>query len=59
MRDAAPTVAILAAGGVRTPDDLERIAGLGLAGAVVGRALLDGSLPLSVLGSGPVGALRS
>jgi len=35
---------ILAAGGIRSRDDLEVLAELGLEGAVVGRALLDGLL---------------
>jgi len=35
---------ILAAGGVRSREDLEALAGIGLEGAVVGRALLEGRL---------------
>ncbi len=35
---------VLAAGGVRSRDDLDALAALGLEGAVVGRALLDGLL---------------
>jgi phosphoribosylformimino-5-aminoimidazole carboxamide ribotide isomerase len=39
----------LAAGGVRSEADLAAVAAIGCEGAVVGRALLDGSLPLSAL----------
>jgi phosphoribosylformimino-5-aminoimidazole carboxamide ribonucleotide (ProFAR) isomerase len=38
---------VLAAGGIRSEADLAAIAALGCEGAVVGRALLDGSLPLA------------
>src|SRR3712207_3985689 len=37
---------VLAAGGVRSREDLDALAGIGLEGAVVGRALLEGRLPL-------------
>ena len=37
---------VLAAGGVRSRDDLDALAGIGLEGAVVGRALLEGRLRL-------------
>jgi phosphoribosylformimino-5-aminoimidazole carboxamide ribotide isomerase len=40
---------VLAAGGIRSEVDLAAVAALGCEGAVVGRALLDGSLPLTVL----------
>jgi phosphoribosylformimino-5-aminoimidazole carboxamide ribotide isomerase len=40
---------VLAAGGIRSEGDLAAVAALGCEGAVVGRALLDGSLPLSSL----------
>jgi phosphoribosylformimino-5-aminoimidazole carboxamide ribotide isomerase len=40
---------VLAAGGIRSEADLAAVAAIGCEGAVVGRALLDGSLPLSVL----------
>src|SRR5438876_1228796 len=40
---------VLAAGGIRSGADLAAVAALGCEGAVVGRALLEGSLPLSVL----------
>jgi phosphoribosylformimino-5-aminoimidazole carboxamide ribotide isomerase len=40
---------VLAAGGIRSKADLAAVAAIGCEGAVVGRALLDGSLPLSVL----------
>jgi phosphoribosylformimino-5-aminoimidazole carboxamide ribotide isomerase len=42
-------IAVLAAGGVRSQDDLVAIARAGCEGAVVGRALLEGRLPRSVL----------
>lgn len=38
---------VLAAGGIRSDADVAAVAVLGCEGAVVGRALLDGSLPLS------------
>ena len=37
-------LSVLAAGGVRSRDDLDALAGIGLEGAVVGRALLEGRL---------------
>jgi phosphoribosylformimino-5-aminoimidazole carboxamide ribonucleotide (ProFAR) isomerase len=40
---------VLAAGGIGSADDLDAVAKLGCEGAVVGRALLDGRLPLSIL----------
>jgi phosphoribosylformimino-5-aminoimidazole carboxamide ribotide isomerase len=40
---------VIAAGGIRSAQDLEAIARLGLEGAVVGRALVEGTLPLSIL----------
>jgi phosphoribosylformimino-5-aminoimidazole carboxamide ribotide isomerase len=40
---------VLAAGGITSEADLAAVAATGCEGAVVGRALLDGSLPLSVL----------
>jgi phosphoribosylformimino-5-aminoimidazole carboxamide ribotide isomerase len=45
-------IAVLAAGGVRSHEDLVAIAQAGCEGAVVGRALLEGRLPLSVLSRG-------
>jgi phosphoribosylformimino-5-aminoimidazole carboxamide ribonucleotide (ProFAR) isomerase len=39
-------LAVLAAGGVRAEEDIEALAGLGLEGAVVGRAVLEGGLKL-------------
>lgn len=44
---------VLAAGGIRSESDLAAVAAVGCEGAVVGRALLDGSLPLSALGGRP------
>jgi phosphoribosylformimino-5-aminoimidazole carboxamide ribotide isomerase len=49
---------VLAAGGVRSVEDLAAIAETGCEGAVVGRALLEGRLPLSAL-AGPRGGRRS
>jgi phosphoribosylformimino-5-aminoimidazole carboxamide ribotide isomerase len=40
---------VLAAGGIATRADVDAVAAAGCEGAVVGRALLDGSLPLDVL----------
>jgi phosphoribosylformimino-5-aminoimidazole carboxamide ribotide isomerase len=40
---------VLAAGGIRSAEDITAIELLGCAGAVVGRALLEGRLPLSIL----------
>jgi len=42
-------VPVLAAGGVRSLDDLAAIEATGCEGAIVGRALLEGQLPLTVL----------
>jgi phosphoribosylformimino-5-aminoimidazole carboxamide ribotide isomerase len=42
---------VLAAGGVRSPDDLKAIEAVGCEGAIVGRALLEGLIPLAALGS--------
>jgi phosphoribosylformimino-5-aminoimidazole carboxamide ribotide isomerase len=44
---------VLAAGGIRSQDDLADLAELGLEGAVVGRALLEGRIPLSALTARP------
>jgi phosphoribosylformimino-5-aminoimidazole carboxamide ribotide isomerase len=40
---------VLAAGGVRSIDDLASIEQIGCEGAIVGRALLEGRVPLSIL----------
>jgi phosphoribosylformimino-5-aminoimidazole carboxamide ribonucleotide (ProFAR) isomerase len=40
---------LLAAGGIRSEADLAAVEAVGCQGAVVGRALLDGSLPLSAV----------
>ncbi len=48
VRDAS-LLPVLAAGGIRSEDDLAAVAAVGCEGAVVGRALLDGSLPLAAL----------
>jgi phosphoribosylformimino-5-aminoimidazole carboxamide ribonucleotide (ProFAR) isomerase len=37
---------VLAAGGVRSQEDVDALAALGLEGAVVGRALLEGTIEL-------------
>ena len=42
---------VLAAGGIRSPDDLRAIEAVGCEGAIVGRALLEGLVPLAALGS--------
>jgi phosphoribosylformimino-5-aminoimidazole carboxamide ribotide isomerase len=42
-------IPVLAAGGIRSPGDIEAVAAAGCEGAIVGRALLEGRLPLSVL----------
>jgi phosphoribosylformimino-5-aminoimidazole carboxamide ribotide isomerase len=42
---------VLAAGGIRSEADLDAVAAIGCEGAVVGRALLGGSLPLSAVGA--------
>ena len=39
-------LAVLAAGGIRSEEDLNALAELGLEGAVVGRALLEGAILL-------------
>lgn len=43
---------VLAAGGIRSKADLAAVERLGCEGAVVGRALLEGRLPLSTLAAG-------
>jgi phosphoribosylformimino-5-aminoimidazole carboxamide ribotide isomerase len=43
-------LAVLAAGGIRSQEDLDAVAAAGCEGAIVGRAFLEGELPLSVLG---------
>jgi phosphoribosylformimino-5-aminoimidazole carboxamide ribotide isomerase len=48
VRDAS-SLPVLAAGGIRSEADLAAVAATGCEGAVVGRALLDGSLPLSAV----------
>jgi phosphoribosylformimino-5-aminoimidazole carboxamide ribotide isomerase len=40
----APHIALQASGGVRDADDLERLAALGVDGAISGKALLEGRL---------------
>jgi phosphoribosylformimino-5-aminoimidazole carboxamide ribotide isomerase len=42
-------IPVLAAGGIRSLEDLHAVESAGCEGAIVGRALLDGQLPLSVL----------
>jgi phosphoribosylformimino-5-aminoimidazole carboxamide ribotide isomerase len=37
---------VIASGGIRSADDLERLAAIGCGGAIVGRALYDGSLAI-------------
>jgi phosphoribosyl isomerase A len=43
---------VLASGGIRSSEDLDGLAALGLEGAVVGKALYEGALPLSVIAEG-------
>ena len=40
---------VLAAGGIRSVEDIDALAAIGLEGAIVGRALLEGTVPLSTL----------
>jgi phosphoribosyl isomerase A len=47
---AASRLPVLAAGGIRSEADIAAVAEVGCEGAVVGRALLDGALPLSAVG---------
>ena len=49
IREAVPTAAVIAAGGVTTPDDVRAVRSLGCAGAVVGRALLDDPSQIAAL----------
>ena len=49
VRVAVPTAAVIAAGGVTTPDDVRVVRALGCAGAVVGRALLDDPSQIAAL----------
>jgi phosphoribosylformimino-5-aminoimidazole carboxamide ribotide isomerase len=45
----ASRLPVLAAGGIRSEEDLDAIAATGCEGAIVGRALLEGGVPRSVL----------
>jgi len=47
---------VLAAGGVRSLDDLAAVESTGCEGAIVGRALLDGTMPLSAFAGQPQAA---
>jgi phosphoribosylformimino-5-aminoimidazole carboxamide ribotide isomerase len=42
---------VLAAGGVRSLEDVKAVEAVGCAGAIVGRALLEGAIPVSALAS--------
>lgn len=44
---AATSTPVIASGGVTTAEDVTRLAGLGLAGCIVGRALYEGNLTLA------------
>jgi phosphoribosylformimino-5-aminoimidazole carboxamide ribotide isomerase len=44
-------LSVLAAGGVRSLDDLTAVESAGCEGAIVGRALLDEAMPLAVFAS--------
>jgi phosphoribosylformimino-5-aminoimidazole carboxamide ribotide isomerase len=46
IRAAAPGTRVVAAGGIATTDDLRDLADLGIGGAIVGLALVDGSLAI-------------
>ncbi|MFB9069319.1 HisA/HisF-related TIM barrel protein [Pseudofulvimonas gallinarii] len=46
-----PTLQWIASGGIRDRADLARLSGSGVAAAVAGTALLDGTLPLDVIGA--------
>jgi phosphoribosylformimino-5-aminoimidazole carboxamide ribotide isomerase len=45
--DAAVECDVIASGGVTTGEDVRRLAGLGLSGCIIGRALYEGNLSLS------------
>jgi phosphoribosylformimino-5-aminoimidazole carboxamide ribotide isomerase len=47
LRAAAPGVALIAAGGISSVADVQRLARAGASGVVLGRALYDGALDLS------------
>jgi phosphoribosylformimino-5-aminoimidazole carboxamide ribotide isomerase len=49
VRTAVPAAAVIAAGGVTTPADVQTVRSLGCAGAVVGRALLDDPSQITAL----------
>jgi phosphoribosylformimino-5-aminoimidazole carboxamide ribotide isomerase len=49
VRAAVPEAAVIAAGGVTTPADVQTVRALGCAGAVVGRALLDDPSQITAL----------
>jgi phosphoribosylformimino-5-aminoimidazole carboxamide ribonucleotide (ProFAR) isomerase len=46
MRAAVPATRLVAAGGIGSAAQLKALAGAGIDGAVVGLALVDGSLPI-------------
>ena len=47
IREAIGTTALVAAGGIGTADDLRGLSALGIDGAIVGLALIDGSLSIT------------
>jgi phosphoribosylformimino-5-aminoimidazole carboxamide ribonucleotide (ProFAR) isomerase len=47
MRAAVPDSGLVAAGGIGSADDLRQLAALGMDGAIVGLALVDGSLGIA------------
>lgn len=49
LAKAWPGLEIQASGGIGKPDDLEAVAGTGVAGCIVGRALLEGAVPLAAI----------
>ncbi|MCI0458782.1 MAG: 1-(5-phosphoribosyl)-5-[(5-phosphoribosylamino)methylideneamino]imidazole-4-carboxamide isomerase, partial [Gemmataceae bacterium] len=56
----ASTFPVIASGGVTTLDDVRRLAGLGLAGCIIGRALYEGRLDLAAaLAPGVLSGLKA
>ena len=49
IRTRTPAVQLIASGGITTADDLRQLQTLGVYGAIIGKALYEGTLPLSQL----------
>jgi phosphoribosylformimino-5-aminoimidazole carboxamide ribotide isomerase len=47
VRAILPTASIIASGGIRSIDDLQAVRGLGCSGAIVGRAIHEGTLSVT------------